>query len=111
MLSAETRQVVIGAVVIALSLSGLALLIMWRTLPNPHRACMPAPLHAPGQRYRCYCYADPITVLVLPDDAEVVIPPAHHARPSRLTALRLRLWSARRRGGGRNRPGVHIPHR
>lgn len=61
----DPGPVAIGIIVITLSILALALLIMWWAMPSPRRAFTPPPIDVPGMRFRCYCYEDPITVIVL----------------------------------------------
>lgn len=100
MLVGDAWPVVIGALVLALFVSGLALLSMWWSTPNPHRALMPPPDDVPGVRYRCWCHNEPIDVLVVPRDAVVQLPSGQHAQPSVRATVRHR---ARPRSATRTR--------
>ncbi|WKK26579.1 hypothetical protein QZH56_13870 [Streptomyces olivoreticuli] len=94
MYAADPWPVIIGALVLTLSVLGLALLVMWWATPNPHRGLLPPPVDAPGARYRCWCHNEPTEVLVVPPDAVVVLSSGRHARPSRLATLRHRIRPA-----------------
>lgn len=109
MLVGNEWPVVIGALVLALSVSGLGLLALWWSTPNPHRALMPAPTDVPGVRYRCWCHNEPIEVLVVPRDVVVQLPSGRHARPSLRAAVRHRMRprsSSRAGSGGRGEGGI-----
>ncbi|MFM9368057.1 hypothetical protein [Streptomyces sp. Da 82-17] len=53
-----------GVFAIALSLGLLALVAIYWSMPNPLRAETPPPLDRPGTTYTCYCYAEPVRVLI-----------------------------------------------
>ncbi|MCA6093503.1 hypothetical protein LE181_15205 [Streptomyces sp. SCA3-4] len=80
----DPGPIAIGIVVLTLSLLLGLLLLLWWLLPNPHTGFTPPP-NAPGHRYRCYCYAEPITVVVLasPEDEKRLLARARRQRRHR----------------------------
>ncbi|MFI1801113.1 hypothetical protein ACH427_27680 [Streptomyces sp. NPDC020379] len=86
---------VVGGV---LALTGAALfgvlLLLWWFLPNPRLAFTPPP-DSPGHRFRCRCYEEPVTVIVLAsaeEERELV----ERARRHRRHAKRSRPYRLRR---------------
>ncbi|GGY27836.1 hypothetical protein GCM10010326_21750 [Streptomyces xanthochromogenes] len=104
--------VFVGVLSIAVSLGLLVLTAVWASVPSAQRAVTPAP-DRPGRKYRCYCWKEPVLVLVeAPVPPEVESPPVgrrRHAKPSHTdhAARPDRASLAGAGGGGRGVPPVH----
>lgn len=100
--------------VMTLSVLGLSLLVMrLGAMPNPRRAFIPPPIDAPGVRYRCWCHDAPTDVVVVPQDAVVVLPSGRYTRPSRSATPRHRVprLSSSRPGNAADGREDDIPRR
>ncbi|MCC3767722.1 hypothetical protein [Streptomyces sp. UNOC14_S4] len=107
MRAVDPGPLAVGIAVLTVSALGFLLLLLWWLSPVPRHAFTPPPADAPGHRFRCYCHAEPITVIVL-DDAEHeqrLVARARHRRRHARRASRRRLWRLIR-----NDAGV-LPHR
>lgn len=104
--------VIVGWISIAVSLGLLVLVWVWASMPSARRAVTPAP-DRPGRKYRCYCWKEPVLVLVeahVPPDAEASpVGRRRHARPSS-TDHAARPDSASHAGAGGGGRGAHPVH-
>lgn len=56
---------VVLIITVGLTLPALAVICLF--IPGPHRSLAPPPLEYPGHRYTCFCWLEPVRVVIVED--------------------------------------------